>query len=393
MAITFDARETLTAVDAKVSVASSAWHAYTAVFAAACVMSGVYWDISWHMSIGRDTFWTPAHLLIQAGGLIAGCSSGYVALRTTFKGSNAQRAASVNFWGFRAPLGAWTCIWGCIAMLTSAPFDNWWHNAYGLDVKIISPPHALLAIGILSIVVGALLLTLAEQNRADESSRKRFAWLLAITGGFLIMNFAIFLTEYTQREMLHSAVFYYVTALAFPFALAMLARAIKLRWSATSAAACFTAIMLALMWFIQLFPATPKLGPIYQNITHMVTLAFPVLIIVPAMAIDLVLQRFDGKLGTIALAAIIGPAFVATFVAVQWPFATFLMTNPLARGSFFNAENFVYWMSPTYAASVRHFRPSGEWPIGLHLLIAAGLASASSAIGLLRGSWMRKVRR
>src|SRR5512147_1423917 len=98
------------------------WHAYTSVFAAVCVMVGVYWDISWHMSIGRDTFWTPAHLLIQAGGLIAGLSSGYVALMTTFRGSPEQKSAAVSFWCFRAPLGAWTCVWGCGAMLTSAPF-------------------------------------------------------------------------------------------------------------------------------------------------------------------------------------------------------------------------------------------------------------------------------
>ena len=60
---------------------SAAAHARACVFAAFCVMVGVYWDISWHMSIGRDSFWTPAHLVIQAGGLIAGLSSGYVALR------------------------------------------------------------------------------------------------------------------------------------------------------------------------------------------------------------------------------------------------------------------------------------------------------------------------
>ena len=71
-------------------------HAYTVVFAAFSVMAGVYWDISWHMSIGRDTFWTPAHLLIQAGGLLAGLSSGWVVLRTTFGGSETERAASVN---------------------------------------------------------------------------------------------------------------------------------------------------------------------------------------------------------------------------------------------------------------------------------------------------------
>ena len=93
-------------------------------------------------------------LLIQAGGLIAGASAGYVALHTTVRGTPEERAASVSFWGFRAPLGAWISIWGCGAMLTSAPFDNWWHNAYGLDVKIISPPHALLLLGVCAVEAG-----------------------------------------------------------------------------------------------------------------------------------------------------------------------------------------------------------------------------------------------
>ena len=62
--------------DARVETTTSVarWHAYTAVVAAACVMIGVYWDISWHMSIGRDSFWTPAHIAIQLGGIISGVS-------------------------------------------------------------------------------------------------------------------------------------------------------------------------------------------------------------------------------------------------------------------------------------------------------------------------------
>src|SRR4051812_14209145 len=84
-----------------------AWHAYACVVAASMVVVGLIWDISWHMSIGRDTFWTPAHLLIQGGGLIAGFGSGGLALHTTFRGSAAEKASAVSFWGFRAPLGAW----------------------------------------------------------------------------------------------------------------------------------------------------------------------------------------------------------------------------------------------------------------------------------------------
>jgi hypothetical protein len=368
--------------------------ASVAVLGAAAVMVGVYWDISWHMSIGRDTFWTPAHLLIQTGGLTAGLGSGFVALRTTLRGSPMQRTATVSFWGFRAPLGAWICIWGCLTMLTSAPFDNWWHNAYGLDVKIISPPHAVLAIGIFAIVTGAMLLTLAEQNRADESRRRRMAWMFSLIGGFFLMNFALFLTEYSERRMMHSGWFYVMCAAAFPFGLASMARAIKLRWAATAAAACFTAIMLALMWFFELFPATPKLGPIYQHVTHLVTLPFPLLIIAPAVCFDLVLQRLDGRLRTIVLAPILGAAFVVAFLVVQWPFASFLMT-PHADNRLVNPQSVVYWMSPTYFELTKRFDPPapGAWPFAVHLLLAFFLASLTSGLGLGRGAWMRRVRR
>jgi len=395
MAIAVHPRTAIGTAERSVERTSTLWHAYTVLFGATCVMVGVYWDISWHMSIGRDSFWTPAHLLIQAGGLIAGLSSGYVALHTTFRGTDTERAAAVSFWGFRAPLGAWICIWGCGAMLTSAPFDNWWHNAYGLDVRIISPPHAVLALGIFAICVGAMLLTLAQQNRADQALRRRLAWVLAGAGGLFIMNFALFLTEYSERRMMHSAFFYQVTAAVFPFALTAMSRAIKLRWPATAAAAAYTALMLLLMWIIQLFPATPKLGPIYQHITHMVTLSFPLLVIAPAICIDVILRRVGDRWNIYRLAPVVGVVFVLAFMAAQWPFATFLVTNPLARGWFFNADNFVYWMSPTYESLTYRFDPppSGASPFVVQLLIAVAIASVSAALGLARGRWMTRVQR
>jgi hypothetical protein len=262
-------------------------------------------------------------------------------------------------------------------------------------VRIISPPLALLAIGIYSIVVGALLLTLAQQNRANDADRKKLAWILAVTGGFFIMNFALFLTEYAERRMMHGPLFYEIVSFAFPFALAAMARAIKLRWAATAAAGFFTATSLLLMWTLQLFPATPKLGPIYQHVTHMVTLSFPLLVIVPAFFIDLVLHRVEGKVSGLVLGLIIGTVFVATFIAAQWPFASFLMYNPLARGPIFNAENYVYWMNPRYEALTRRFDPpaAGAWPFSVHVLIMIGLATLSAWRGLAAGGWMTKVKR
>jgi hypothetical protein len=57
-------------------------------------------------------------------------------------------------------------------MLTSAPFDDWWHNTYGLDVKILSPPHAVLAAGIGAIQIGAMLMAVAWQNRSERRDRR-----------------------------------------------------------------------------------------------------------------------------------------------------------------------------------------------------------------------------
>ena len=368
-----------------------AWHAAAVTFGAVCVMVGVYWDISWHMTIGRDTFWTPAHLLIQAGGLIAGLTSGYVAIRTTFGGSVGVQDASVTFWGFKAPLGAWVAIWGCFAMVSSAPFDNWWHDAYGLDVRIISPPHTVLALGIAGVGIGALLLTLAAQNREGPQQRSAM-WLFLIAGSLLFMDRAILLTEYSWKNLMHGGEFYRVSALAYPMALVLMARASKVKWAATTTAGIFTALMLALMWIIQLFPATPKLGPIYQNITHMVAMDFPVLVVVPAIGIDLVMQRL--KLRPLLLSVVLSAVFLALFIAVQWPFASFLM-SPAARNWFFNADNFVYWMSARGVENARAWQAAdpGAWPFAAQMGLALVLGTFSSWVGLWFGTWMTKVKR
>ena len=64
--------------------------------------------------------------------------------------------------------------WGGIAMLASAPFDDWWHGAYGLDVKILSPPHVVLASGVTAIQAGTLILILGAMNRARDRFRELF---------------------------------------------------------------------------------------------------------------------------------------------------------------------------------------------------------------------------
>ena len=405
MATTVD-RVTLSpaAVRAREQVAGVPWYLLAVTVAAILVNVGIIWDISWHMTIGRDSFWTPAHMCTYVSALIVGVTCGYIALKTTFAGTDEERGQSVSFWGFHAPLGAWICIWGSFAMLTSAPFDDWWHNAYGLDVKIISPPHTLLAIGMIAIVAGALVWTLAWQNRmgaeSDPALRRRLGLLFVICGGLMLSMRAIYVTEYSYRGYQHMSSFYKIAALAFPSALVALSRAGRLRWSATGAALVYMVVRMLMGWILPLFPATPRLGPIFNPMTHMAAMEFPLLLVAPALVIDLLSQRFGkdapGKRDWMT-APLFGVAFVTALLIVQWPFANFLH-SPLARNWFFFVDqNFTYNSRPTGMYMTYRYFTSGADTNASAFALGIGMAiiyaTVGSRVGLWVGRWMSKVQR
>jgi hypothetical protein len=374
------------------------WLVWANVFASVSIATGLYWDISWHETIGRDSFWTPAHLLIQFGAVLGAFGSAWVIMRTTFgPDTNASvkddRRNSVNVLGFRAPLGAFIAAWGGGAMLTSAPFDNWWHEAYGLDVKIISPPHMLLALGIAGIMWGGAILAASYMNRATGEQRIRLQRIVMFLGGFIIVQGMTLKLEYTNRVLLHSGISYMVMGIGTLLLLEGLARVAGHRWARTIMSGIYSAFVLILMWVLPLFPAQPKLGPVYQDITHMVPLPFPLLLIVPAFFLDLLLPIFkDAPKWQQAVFG--GVTFLAILIVVQWPFATFLM-SPMARNRFFSTTDFPYFALPT-SPTVNHLfvrweqTPLEFWRnMGLGFLFSV----MSMWAGIYWGGWLKKVRR
>src|SRR5437879_1552022 len=91
------------------------------------------------------------------------------------------------------------------------------------------------------------------------------------------------------------------------------------------------AFSLGMIWILQLAPETPKLAPVFNPLTHMVPPPFPLLLVVPALAIDLVMQRV-GPGRDWWLSALVGLAFWAAFFVAQW-FLTALLLTPPARHS------------------------------------------------------------
>nr|HEX4315934.1 hypothetical protein [Kofleriaceae bacterium] len=355
-----------------------------------CILGGVYWDISWHMSIGRDTFWTPAHLLIQAGGVLGGGSGAWQILATTFRPASPARAVSVRVWGFRGPLGAFFAAWGAATMLVSAPFDNWWHSAYGLDVKILSPPHVVLTLGILGVANGGVLQIAAALGRSAGGATAALRRALLVVAGEVLVLAMIATLEFTFRSNLHNASAYRAVGIVAPLVMLAFARPSEHRWAATIVAGTYMAVMIVGVWLFACLPAEPKLGPVYQPITHYVPLQFPVLVIAPAVVLDIVRRRLE-RWPRIARAALLGPLFVAVLVAVEWPFASFQMSDA-ARTWVFGTAYHPYFMHPDWPEpSYRFFRDGSS--LGVGLAIAAVLSAAASYLGLVLGDAIAKVRR
>lgn len=367
------------------------WYIWLSVAGVTSAIIGAHWDISWHRSIGRDTFWTPAHIAIQLCGVIAGITCGYLILWTTF-GRTKLREGSVNVLGLRGPLGAFICAWGGFTMITSAPFDDWWHNAYGLDVKILSPPHMAAAAGIFAVEIGSLVLIATFMNKAEGEIRRHLQWLFLYLTGLMVVAGMVTVIELTSRVELHSPVCYEAICTGTPAMLAIASRATRYRWAATITSAVYSLFVLGQLWILPLFPAQPKLGPVMSPVTHFIPNEFPLLVIAPAFVLDLLWPRMS-RWNTWSRALLSGFVFLAVLIAAEWPFADFLQ-SPWARNAIFGSAYRSYFQSPQSFGALYKFLPApsaSQFRLGME--IALGESIVSMWLGMSMGDWLKRVRR
>ncbi len=381
---------------------------YAVVLSSVCIMMGLLWDIMWHMSIGRDGLFAPPHLVIYVGAVVAGLFSAYQILSLTLVKNHPGRASAVPFWGvFYGPLGAMYCVWGALAMLTSAPFDDWWHNTYGLDVQILTPPHTILGLGIIAVQFGAMVGVVALQNqyRTDTTGNRPvdrrariLSWLFAISAAVALVMLSTLASSSLGKEASHSSAFYAAAAIILPFYLLTVARGSLLRWPVTTITGLYMLFMLLPSWVLQNLPATPRLGPILNPITTYQPFVFPLLLIVPGFVLDLMMHRFENnparqKPNDWLLAGLYAVVFMLVLLAVQWPFGEFLQTSPLARNGIFMSYSWTYGSPPDWEYRYAFAPWDSQTPV--EFLVGFGkalvIAILSARLGLVRGNWMKRI--
>lgn len=110
---------------------------------------GGTWDAAWHVTLKRETFWTPPHLLLYSGTAIALFGS-LLGLAVPWLRSRALWIVEPGF--------AIAAI-GASVVIGAAPLDDFWHRTFGRDVDVWSFPHLVAIGGGVGINLGAALAT------------------------------------------------------------------------------------------------------------------------------------------------------------------------------------------------------------------------------------------
>ena len=141
------------------------------------------------------------------------------------------------------------------------------------------------------------------------------------------MRGCFLVTEYTGGAALHSATAYLVVSLVAPLAFVAW-RVPRNIVGETPLLSPFTRLLSRPNSILPLFTAQPKLGSL-SKCDSLRPMAFPLLLIVPGLALDLFWRAVKASEPWLQ-AALTGIVFLAGFVTFQSPFANFLM-SPLSR--------------------------------------------------------------
>src|SRR5262249_33428057 len=141
-------------------------------------------------------------------------------------------------------------------------------------------------------------------------------------------------------------------------------------------------------------------APIYNPVERMVPPPFPLVLIAPAFALDLLLRWLGGKPGWLrdsALAILSGLVFLGIFLAVQWYFSAFLI-GPGGQNWFFGTNRI--WPYPSRLGQWQYefwnTQPTSRLydPVTWRALaLALGWGVISARLGLALGNWMARVKR
>jgi hypothetical protein len=204
---------------------------------------GLAWDIQWHVTIGRDSFWIPPHVMMYVSVVIGFAVSFAVIARDTTAGVPAG-LPSWRILGLDGTRGFHLAAWGMALVLLAAPIDDLWHRLFGIDVTLWSPPHLLGLGGAALNTLGCVLVATEVYPAGAAHLAGTLLSAALLYGGVRVVLDPAYLLAFTYGGVLFHA-FAILGALALPFTLIVATRLTDRRWTPMAVVAVALAVGLS----------------------------------------------------------------------------------------------------------------------------------------------------
>jgi hypothetical protein len=200
---------------------------------------GGAWDIQWHVLIGRDSLWIPPHMLVMfaftTGLLITLVLIGY---ETLLASDGQAQPHSLKVGPFSGPPAAFGICLGYLFALISGGLDELWHETFGIDATLWSPPHLLIMLSTVVVDFSLILGIAASARRLGYGFnwKSPLFWGLILTGAYAFesVNFQMgeaFIIGYRQGGVgLYGLLFPILVGAFLPLSMMVLIRLARRYW-------------------------------------------------------------------------------------------------------------------------------------------------------------------
>jgi hypothetical protein len=260
---------------------------------------GVYWDIAWHIDIGRDSFFTLPHNFIYANMLVVLVMSVYGLFR-----DRRNTPFHLSFGAIGLHPGILMVTIGAALVLFFAPADDLWHRLYGADITLWGPMHLVGLLGFTTATLGGMMSSWLEYNL---NASRRFLLTTILFAAVLLGWMMLYLAEFEYNVPAFPIFWHIVLLTALPtYIFVVMASLHPLPYSATLIALTFTLFRVVLMLWLMITES--------QDLAGASRPAIPFLLL-SSVAADVLLQR---KIPVWLSSLIIGTITFLSNVPLAW---------------------------------------------------------------------------
>src|SRR5919112_1177290 len=284
-------------------------------------IGGTSWDVTSHLMLQPETFFTPSHTVLYTGvGLltITAVLVGALLIKNKHLGT---KSFSTSFKLF---------IIGSAISLIAGPSDFLWHETFGVD-GLLSPPHLALITGMLINAVGVFLGITRIIVHVPPLKHKlikaimipAFAALWSTTTWYVYMFALPFSNGEHFRFNLDPIVATLIALIALPLLSSMIFLTASKAIGRFGAASAVVVLVVGMNIFANIIPAGNILTPLLPW--------YSMISILPVIVADLVLNSsiIKSKIGNLRTEIVTGMIVGSIFYVLNYPMLTWTFSLPL----------------------------------------------------------------